>query len=131
MSILGTIMRDGVVKTLKKTMKFNTLYRGGKQIGSDSWGNKYFTNVDLPQGQNRWVELAKDNPNGSQVPPEWHSWLHYVTDIPGPALSKKYAQKYALPHKENPTGTSKRYTPPNFILNQTKEKLHTDPTIEA
>lgn len=36
-------------------------------------------------GRNRWVEYAdkvKMDYDGSQIPAEWHGWMHYTTDIP-------------------------------------------------
>lgn len=29
----------------------------------------------------------KDRYNASQVPPEWHGWLHYITDHTGDEVS--------------------------------------------
>lgn len=35
-------------------------------------------------GRHRWVEYAeKRRYNASQVPPEWHGWLHFITDHTG------------------------------------------------
>lgn len=35
-------------------------------------------------GRHRWVEYAsKDRYNASQIPPEWHGWLHFITDHTG------------------------------------------------
>ncbi|KAJ0080575.1 hypothetical protein Patl1_23862 [Pistacia atlantica] len=35
-------------------------------------------------GRHRWVEYAeKSRYNASQVPPEWHGWLHHITDHTG------------------------------------------------
>lgn len=35
-------------------------------------------------GRHRWVEYASKNRyNASQVPPEWHGWLHHITDHTG------------------------------------------------
>lgn len=40
------------------------------------------------EGRHRWVEYAsKDRYNASQVPPEWHGWLHYITDHTGDEVS--------------------------------------------
>lgn len=39
-------------------------------------------------GRHRWVEYASKNRyNASQVPPEWHGWLHYITDHTGDEVS--------------------------------------------
>ena len=32
-------------------------------------------------GRDRWVEYADGDVNATQVPPEWHSWLHHSTDL--------------------------------------------------
>lgn len=39
-------------------------------------------------GRHRWVEYAeKSRYNASQVPAEWHGWLHYITDHTGDEAS--------------------------------------------
>lgn len=39
-------------------------------------------------GRHRWVEYGdKGRYNASQVPPEWHGWLHFVTDHTGDEVS--------------------------------------------
>ena len=39
-------------------------------------------------GRHRWVEYAdKGRYNASQVPPEWHGWLQYITDSTGDEAS--------------------------------------------
>lgn len=85
-------------------------------MGEDVHGNKYFEDSSLPSGQHRWVLYAnKHKQTGldpTTVPPEWHGWLHFMTDVkPGdkPASYPIYAIE---PHgRPNPTGTSKRYLP--------------------
>uniref|UniRef100_A0A2N9J5E6 NADH dehydrogenase [ubiquinone] 1 alpha subcomplex subunit 12 n=1 Tax=Fagus sylvatica TaxID=28930 RepID=A0A2N9J5E6_FAGSY len=57
---------------------------GGKVVGVDKFGNKYYENLNTQYGRHRWVEYAeKGRYNASQVPPEWHGWLHYITDHTG------------------------------------------------
>jgi NADH dehydrogenase (ubiquinone) 1 alpha subcomplex subunit 12 len=57
---------------------------GGQLIGVDSNGNKYFEKKDAQVGRNRWVVYAGGqdwiNQNASTVPPEWHGWLHFISD---------------------------------------------------
>ena len=48
-------------------------------------------------------------PEASEVPPEWHAWLHYTTDAPLPEQGRKPWQK---PHIANATGTPAGYRPP-------------------
>lgn len=48
-------------------------------------------------GRHRWVEYAsKDRYNASQVPPEWHGWLHFITDHTGDEVTPPPA--YLLHH---------------------------------
>src|SRR5262249_14892527 len=60
-----------------------TAFRG-KLVGSDSGGNRYYVQsrgvgpLGVPR---RWV-IYKDLAEASQVPPDWHGWLHYMVDIP-------------------------------------------------
>lgn len=48
--------------------------------------------------------------DASQVPAEWHAWLHYITDDP-PTSGKYTRYFYEAPHTENTTGTPQRYVP--------------------
>jgi len=73
----------GALKTLYKmrTMKV------GKLVGTDVFGNQYFENrEEYANGQHRWVVYAGDKSfyevDASYVAPEWHSWLHHVTNDP-------------------------------------------------
>ncbi|KAL3565249.1 hypothetical protein D5086_033295 [Populus alba] len=57
---------------------------GAKLVGVDKFGNKYYQNLETIHGRHRWVEYAeKSRYNASQVPPEWHGWLHFITDHTG------------------------------------------------
>jgi len=47
------------------------------------WGVSSILNgtCGVSSGRHRWVEYADNgNYNASAVPPEWHSWLHYISD---------------------------------------------------
>lgn len=81
-----------------------TAFRG-RFIGRDNIGNQYFERPGKPYTR-RWVVYAgKSDP--TSVPPEWHAWLHHITDAPlnGPMRS------WQLPHLPNPTGTPASYRP--------------------
>uniref|UniRef100_A0A0E0R2Y7 NADH dehydrogenase [ubiquinone] 1 alpha subcomplex subunit 12 n=1 Tax=Oryza rufipogon TaxID=4529 RepID=A0A0E0R2Y7_ORYRU len=58
---------------------------GATLVGVDKFGNKYYEKLhDTQYGRHRWVEYAeKGRYNASQVPPEWHGWLHHITDSTG------------------------------------------------
>ena len=88
-------------------------WRKGRQIGSDRFGNRYFTEKNPPGGRRvkRWVMFggAKDP---STVPPEWHAWLHYTVDEP---LARN-DRPWAVEHLANQTGTAGAYLPPGHDL---------------
>jgi NADH:ubiquinone oxidoreductase subunit len=82
----------------------------GRRIGTDGAGNIYFEDRKVRPGQRtrRWVAYA-GAVDASEVPPEWHAWLHYTTDAPLPDTGRKPWQK---PHLANATGTPLGYRPP-------------------
>lgn len=83
----------------------------GRQIGRDAAGNIYYEDKrPRPGGPRvrRWVVYAGP-PEASEVPPEWHAWLHYTTDAPLPMDARRPWQK---PHVPNATGTPLSYRPP-------------------
>lgn len=84
----------------------------GKFVGSDEFGNRYYTRK-TSQGEKRWVMYnGKDEP--SKVPPLWHGWLHYTLDeVPSASTVKHY--KWEKQHLPNLTGTAGAYVPPGHI----------------
>ncbi|VDQ14608.1 unnamed protein product [Trichobilharzia regenti] len=78
LSTLRTIIRqNGGIKVRTDELKWGTL------VGTDKFGNKYYENNKYFVGRNRWVVYSNRfgwDYEGSQVPPEWHRWLHYMTD---------------------------------------------------
>ncbi|KAK4740658.1 hypothetical protein SAY87_024246 [Trapa incisa] len=80
----------------------------GTVVGVDKFGNKYYENTTVQYGQHRWVEFAeKSRYNASQVPPEWHGWLHHITDHTGDEASGLLMLKpkrYGVEHRENFSG---------------------------
>lgn len=97
-------------------IKLFTLSSGGKLVGQDQLGNKYYR-ADPRKGykrERRWV-MYKDAPEASLVPPEWHGWLHHQTDVI-PSEHESYRREWQAPHKPNLTGTTEAYRPPGHIL---------------
>ena len=75
-----------------------------KKVGSDDFGNQYYQD---PKSSNRYV-VYKGIVEASKIPPNWHGWMHYVTDeipVQEPGQSNSW-QKTHLP---NLTGTKLRY----------------------
>ena len=92
-----------------RTWLFTKLH--GRLVGTDAAGNIYYTDRRHPSGgarRRRWVAYA-GTPEASDVPCEWHAWLHYTTDEPLPEGVRLPWQK---PHIPNETGTPLSYRPP-------------------
>ena len=97
-----------------------TFFRG-KYVDKDEFGNKYYEN----SSGKRWVIYNKEV-EASKIPPEWYSWIHFISDKKPLNNSSKYfwQKKYS----ENLTGTEKAYRPEGSIkLNkiQNKKKYET------
>ena len=84
--------------------------RSGGFVGKDSFGNCYFQTRAVAKGAKprRWVVYANGATDASLIGPEWHSWLHYLTDDVLPDEGRKPWQK---PHLPNLTGTAAGYRP--------------------
>ncbi|MGE3066124.1 MAG: NADH:ubiquinone oxidoreductase subunit NDUFA12 [Hyphomicrobiaceae bacterium] len=89
----------------------------GRHVGSDSLGNTYYVQskgvgpLGVPR---RWVIYAS-LAEASQVPPEWHGWLHYTVDEP-PTAERYEPKPWQKPHRPNMTGTPDAYRPSGSIL---------------
>ena len=93
----------------------------GAPVGRDEFGNRYYRLKNFqPQKlgggrfsrERRWV-IYHGTPEASKVPPEWHAWLHHVSDeIPG--SRQRYA--WEKPHEPNLTGTPLAYHPQGSVL---------------
>ena len=88
----------------------------GKFVGEDQFGNKYYSNS---KGK-RWV-IYKNDIESSKVPPEWHSWLHFLTRNIPPSNTKKFS--WQKQHEENLTGTKKAHKPDGSLLNDSKKSM--------
>ncbi|WP_144299877.1 NADH:ubiquinone oxidoreductase subunit NDUFA12 [Elioraea rosea] len=86
----------------------------GQEVGRDRFGNIYYQERRARSGmrQRRWVMYA-GSADASEVPPEWHAWLHYTLDAPLPE-GKRYA--WQQEHQPNLTGTPAAYRPPGHDL---------------
>ncbi len=82
----------------------------GREVGSDSAGNRYFEEKRAVAGRRarRWVRYAGSN-EPTRIPPEWYGWMHYTLDAPLPETNRRPWQK---PHLPNVTGTAAAYRPP-------------------
>jgi len=88
----------------------------GQFVDIDSLGNRYFQERRAASNRRRrrWV-LYKGEVEASNVPPEWHAWLHYTIDEP-PFISSAAPKDWQKPHQPNLTGTDGAYRPPGNLL---------------
>jgi NADH:ubiquinone oxidoreductase subunit len=97
----------------------NRLYTAwrGQLVGSDAAGNRYYVQrrgvgpLGVPR---RWVIYAT-LAEASQIPPEWHGWMHYMVDTP-PTEEAYTPRPWQKPHRMNMTGTAEAYRPDGSIL---------------
>ena len=88
----------------------------GKFVGCDEFGNKYYSNS---KGK-RWL-IYKDKVESSKIPPEWHLWMHFLTqNKPSENINKFTWQKK---HEENLTGTIKAYKPEGSLRSDSKKNM--------
>lgn len=83
--------------------------RRGSFVGKDSQGNCYFEERvgDTHGRKRRWVVYAGPA-DASVIGPEWHAWLHHISDQVLPDSGRRPWQK---PHLPNLTGTPESYRP--------------------
>tara|TARA_A100001015_G_scaffold207348_1_gene231869 strand:+ start:3986 stop:4330 length:345 start_codon:yes stop_codon:yes gene_type:complete len=100
--------------TFLKTLFF------GKQVGSDEFGNKYYTNRNKNE---RWVIYSK-NIEATKITSDWYHWMHYTTDkIPDNKKDIKFS--WQKNHLENQTGTTNNFKPVKITKDNLKKKYDT------
>ena len=80
--------------------------RRGVRVGTDSEGNIYYR--DRAEDR-RWV-IFNSEVEATRVPPEWHAWLHGLTDEP-PSVAPLPVKAWEKPHLPNLSGTAEAYHP--------------------
>ncbi len=98
-------------------IKTFTMFTRKKKIGADYLGNRYYEAAPIRgyKRTRRWV-IYKGKPEPSNVPPEWHGWLHHQTDIVPSADGESCRRPWQKPHQPNLTGTTAAYRPPGHLL---------------
>lgn len=85
--------------------------RNGERVGTDAAGNTYHRSKDRGEGkrERRWVIYEGAN-DASNVPAEWHGWLHGAgDDVPESHLPP--ARIWEVDYSPNATGTQGAYRP--------------------
>ena len=94
----------------------------GKLKGTDEFGNKYYES----KSGKRWV-IYKDTVEASNIPPNWYSWIHFISNKLPDSNQKKYF--WEKKHVHNLTGTNKAYRPKKIIENKTSNKKYETWTV--
>ena len=95
-----------------------TLFLRGHYVGMDQDGNRYYTGKARKgyRHDRRFVRFANGNPEASQVPPEFHAWLHHQSDTFPDADKAGFRKPWQKSHTPNLTGTTLAYRPEGHIL---------------
>ena len=92
-------------------------WRKGNFVGADQFGNKYYrAKSALPESfkERRWV-VYNGYSEASTIPPGWHGWMHYRTNVP-PTEVEYQPKPWQQPHQPNLTGTPLAYRPDGSLL---------------
>ncbi len=103
-----------------------TMTSRGKKIGKDQLDNTYYE-APARKGYNRprrWV-IYKGKPDASNIPAEWHGWIHHQTNTVPSANDESHRRPWQKPHQANTTGTTDAYRPPGHILSGGKREKAT------
>ena len=93
-----------------------TVKRRGSQVGTDSFGNRYFESRDHKSydgRKRRWV-LYKGYVDASKIPAEWFGWLHYSVDET-PTDQNTPRRAWMKAHVPNLSGTPFAWRPRGSI----------------
>lgn len=87
-----------------------------KKVGIDEFGNEYF---ESKKGKRLVVYKGLAEP--SKIPFEWHSWIHYYSDIV-PININTHKFSWQKIHVPNLTGTKNSYSPKDSVSSKTTAK---------
>ena len=120
----GALQRAHVNVIINGSVGDTVLQKRGVLRGKDMHGNMYYEDVDTSQhGRHRWV-VYHDlwNYNATTVPPEWHGWLHHITDDEPGANPNAFAKPfYAAEPTMTKTGTMDKYQPKGAFIHKRQE----------
>ncbi|XP_051020954.1 NADH dehydrogenase [ubiquinone] 1 alpha subcomplex subunit 12-like [Acomys russatus] len=91
----------------------------GTLVGEDKYRNKYYEDNKQFFDRHRWVVYTTEmngkntfwNMDGSMMPPEWHRWLHCMTDDPSTTNLPTPRKCIWASHKFKVTDTPEQYVP--------------------
>jgi NADH:ubiquinone oxidoreductase subunit len=95
--------------------RFHT-WRNGERVGEDEFGNIYYQGGKDSEGRTRRWVIYKGYSEASTIPPGWHGWMHYRTDL-APSKEDYRPRDWQKPHVPNLTGSASAYRPEGSIAN--------------
>jgi NADH:ubiquinone oxidoreductase subunit len=104
-----------------------SLFLKGRFIGIDQFGNKYYK-AKARRGYNherRWVKFKSGHVEATEIPPEFHGWIHHQTDVFPSFDGQSYRQAWQIEHTPNLTGTTLAYRPDGHQLKGGKRQKAT------
>lgn len=95
-----------------------TIWRTSVQVGSDEFGNRYFEaktdRESYDKGRRRRYVIYKGYAEPTKIPPEWHAWMHYLTEQT-PEVAPLRRRVWEKEHLPNLTGTAYAWRPKGSI----------------
>ncbi|MGL4489103.1 MAG: NADH:ubiquinone oxidoreductase subunit NDUFA12 [Rhizobiaceae bacterium] len=91
-------------------------WRYGTKVGSDEFGNTYYTGGKDSEGRTRRWVIYNGYSEATTIPSGWHGWMHYRTDV-APSDQDYQPREWQKAHEQNLTGTGAAYRPQGSIAN--------------
>ncbi|MFN3826234.1 MAG: NADH:ubiquinone oxidoreductase subunit NDUFA12 [Micavibrio sp.] len=93
------------------------LWTKAHYVGEDQAGNRYYEAAARKgyKRPRRYVRYKKSI-EATNVPPEWHGWLHFQTNTIPTGQAQTFRREWQKPHVPNMTGTTQAYRPPGHVL---------------
>ena len=95
-----------------------TLAKGADKVGQDEFGNTYWhartDRGSYDKGRRRRYVTYKGYADPTTIPPEWHAWMHYLTQEP-PTVAPLKRRAWERDHLPNMTGTIYAWRPKGSI----------------
>ncbi len=99
------------------SMFWTRILTGARFVGADTAGNRYYVaKARKGYAHDRRFVKYHGEPDASKIPPEWHGWMHYTSDIVPSDASDTYRRSWQKPYISNKTGTDLAYRPPGHQL---------------
>jgi NADH:ubiquinone oxidoreductase subunit len=89
----------------------------GVLVGEDELGNRYYRSKKPtgPNGRERRMVIYNGYADASKIPPGWHGWMHYRSDVP-PSEETYVTRSWEQAHIPNLTGSALAYRPEGSLL---------------